>query len=155
MSRIFGRAERKVPKAPADPGAALQACVAAVDAEDPNQAVREAFQQLAGTALPVGQWQDALYTALARNEILYQLSITLDQPGALRALPVTLLETVGRPVSEEEILAWLTLGAAARREERPLVRPVVHAFVKGISGAVVSFPAEHPALAFGWLPRTR
>src|SRR5262249_42292289 len=30
--------------------------------------------------------------------------------------------------------------AAARMEERPLLRPVVHGFLRGISGAVVSFP---------------
>ena len=48
--------------------------------------------------------------------------------------------TVGRPVTEAEILAWLTLGAAARQEGRPLLRPVVHGFVRGISGAVVTFP---------------
>ena len=48
----------------------------------------------------------------------------------------------GRQVTEAEILAWLTLGAAARREGRPLLRPVVHGFVRGIGGAVVTFPED-------------
>lgn len=48
----------------------------------------------------------------------------------------------GRPVTEAEVLAWLTLGAAARREGRPLLRPVVHGFVRGIGGAVVTFPED-------------
>ena len=48
----------------------------------------------------------------------------------------------GRPVTEAEILAWLTLGAAARRDGRPLLRPVVHGFVRGIGGAVVTFPED-------------
>ena len=55
-------------------------------------------------------------------------------------MPTRLHKSLGRSVSEAEILAWLTLGAAARNESRPLLRPVVHTFVRGISGAVVTFP---------------
>lgn len=135
-------AQRAIPQRPHNAAEALQACVSAVDASDPDQAVRQAFQRLAGAALPAGDWQGALYDALSRNELLYQLSNELLRPRALRDLPEALRGSMGREVSEEEILAWLTLGAAARREERPLVRPVVHLFVKGISGAVVSFPLE-------------
>jgi SOS-response transcriptional repressor LexA len=43
-------------------------------------------------------------------------------------------------VPEEEVLIWLALGAVARKEGRSLVRPVVHAFVRGVSGAAVTFP---------------
>jgi ATP-dependent helicase YprA (DUF1998 family)/SOS-response transcriptional repressor LexA len=136
-------AQRSIPPVPTNASDALQACVQAVDASDPDSAVREAYRRLCGTALPDAPWQEALYTALSGNELLYQLGTELNHPRALGDLPVALRERVGRPVTEEEILAWLTLGAAARREERPLVRPVVHLFVKGISGAVVSFPKEH------------
>ena len=45
-------------------------------------------------------------------------------------------------MTEAEILAWLTLAAAARRNGRPLLRPVVHGFVRGIGGTVVSFPDD-------------
>ena len=41
---------------------------------------------------------------------------------------------------EEEVLIWLALGAAAQREGRALLRPVVHAFVRGVAGGVVTFP---------------
>lgn len=34
------------------------------------------------------------------------------------------------------------MAAAARLDGRPLLRPVVHSFVRGIPGAVVSFPDE-------------
>lgn len=136
--------QRNTPPAPVNPADVLQACVTAVDAADPEQAVRHAYQRLAGAALPAGAWQEALYTALSANEILFQLANELQHPRALSELPEALQASVGRAVTEEEILAWLTLGAAARREERPLVRPVVHLFVKGISGAVVSFPLDHP-----------
>ncbi|MBK8464931.1 MAG: DUF1998 domain-containing protein [Chloracidobacterium sp.] len=57
-------------------------------------------------------------------------------------------QKVGRPVPEEEVLAWLTLGAASRKDGRPLMRPVVHVFVRGMSGAVVTFPLDAPRL---WL----
>lgn len=135
--------DRSIPTAPTDPALALQQCVAAVDAGDPDHAVREAYKTLCGGTLPTGTWQSALYSVLSRNEILYQLSVHLSRPDALHELPGVLRNAVGRPVTEEEILAWLTLGAAARNEERPLVRPVVHVFVKGISGAVVTFPETH------------
>lgn len=46
-------------------------------------------------------------------------------------------------MTEEELLAWLALGAASRREGRPLLRPVIHAFVSGVAGAVVTFPPDH------------
>ena len=58
-------------------------------------------------------------------------------------------------MTEAEILAWLTLGAAARHEGRPLLRPVVHAFVRGISGAVVTFPTASRTRGSGSPPRTR
>jgi len=56
---------------------------------------------------------------------------------------------LGRPVPEEEALIWLALGAAAQKDGRALLRPVVHAFVRGVSGGVVTFPATeaNPCLA--------
>ena len=83
-----------------------------------------------------------LHAALSRNELVFGLNEELATPRALEELPPALEARVGRPVTEAEVLAWLTLGAAARRDGRPLLRPVVHGFVRGIGGAVVSFPAE-------------
>ncbi len=134
-------AERAVPPAPArDPNELLAACVQAVDDEaDPGAAVRKAFGHLAGGPLPAGDWQVALHAALSGNELVYRLNEILARPRSLHELPAALEEIVGRGVSEAEILAWLTLGAAARVDGRPLLRPVVHGFVRGISGAVASF----------------
>ena len=87
-----------------------------------------------------GGWPEALYAALSRNELVFRLNEELETPRALDELPPALERHVGRPVTEAEILIWLTLGAAARHEGRPLLRPVVHGFVRGIGGAVVSFP---------------
>lgn len=133
-------ASRRVPPAPKQDVAALLAeAVAAV--EDPSgELVRTVYRKLAGQPLPEGDWAAGLYSALASNEIAWQLAELLATPTALDQLPHQLLERVKRPVSEEEVLAWLTLGAAARSDNRPLLRPVVHAFVRGISGAVVTFP---------------
>ena len=127
-----------------DAGALLAACVEAVEAnpEGPGDAVRRAFERLAAQELGAGPWPEALYDALARNEILYRLSTALHRPQPLQELPAELREATGRETTEAEILAWLTLASAARSKGRPLLRPVVHAFVRGIPGAVVSFPDE-------------
>jgi ribosomal protein L40E len=132
---------RSVPPAPkADPAELLEEIVKAV--EDPTGArVRAAWRRLTGKALPDGEWTSVLYEALSANEIAAQLADLLTAPKALADLPAQLQELVGRPVSEPEVLAWLTLGAAARNGSRPLLRPVVHAFLRGISNAVVTFPA--------------
>ena len=89
-----------------------------------------------------GDWPEALHTALSRNELVFRLNEELHSPRALDELPEVLGRHVGRPVAEAEILAWLALGAAARRDGRPLLRPVVHGFVRGIGGAVVTFPED-------------
>lgn len=137
--------ERAVPPAPGkDPAAVLNDCVRAVEDETGGGAVRSAYRSLARADLPAGDWPEVLHAALSRNELVFQLSETLANPRALNELPRELKEKVGRVVSEAEILSWLTLGAAARLEGRPLLRPVVHGFVRGISGAVVSFPEDDP-----------
>ncbi|MDY7107964.1 MAG: DEAD/DEAH box helicase [Planctomycetota bacterium] len=138
------RSGRTVPPPPSDaPGRVLERCLAAVDDDEPDTAVRDAYRLLAGVDLPSGDWEAALHEALSSNELVYQINEALDSPRALRELLDDLAERVGRAVTEEELLCWLTLGAAARRDGRPLLRPVVHGFIRGIAGAVVTFPEEH------------
>ena len=60
-----------------------------------------------------------LHAALSRNELVFGLNEELATPRALEELPPALEARVGRPVTEADILAWLTLGAAARRDGRP------------------------------------
>jgi hypothetical protein len=128
----------------------LQSCVEAVDlGAEADTAVRLVYARLVGVELAAGDWSAALHAGLSGSEIVYQLSELLAGPRSLAEVPVALAERVGRDVSEAEILAWLTLGAAARVDGRPLVRPVIHGFIRGISGAVVSFPdGNNPKL---WL----
>ena len=135
---------RSVPPPPAeDPADILERCVQAVEDEDGSgAAVRAVWRSLQGEDLDEGDWPEALHTALSRNELVFRLNEELHSPRALDELPEVLGRHVGRPVAEAEILAWLALGAAARRDGRPLLRPVVHGFVRGIGGAVVTFPED-------------
>ncbi len=130
---------RVVPPTCADPAGLLNDCVNAVEAKDQGTSVRRCYRQLAGRELPEGHWDESLGVTLLQNELLFQTAEMLAHPRSLGDIPPALQNKVGRPVSETEILCWLTLGAAARLDGRPLLRPVVHAFVRGISGAVVTF----------------
>lgn len=135
---------RNTPAVPVeDPSILLNDCVRAIEDES-GALVREVYRKLSGGRLPSGDWAEALYSALSKNELVFQISEALGTPRPLCELTDELGARVKRPVSEEEVLCWLTLGTAARRDGRPLLRPVVHGFVRGISGAVVSFPTEEP-----------
>jgi ATP-dependent helicase YprA (DUF1998 family) len=122
------------------------------EAKESLQALKAAFQGMTGTRLDLVRWQESLYERLSANEVVFQIADALKEPRPVGELVRELERRLGRPVPEEEIIAWLALGAAARREGRPLLRPVVHAFVRGVGGAVVTFPEaqEGPRL---WLSR--
>ncbi len=118
-----------------------------VDREDASesdiQSLRVWFQSVTGSRLGEGNWREALCRWMSHNEVVFQIAEALRRPRALAGLLEALGATLGRPISEEEILIWLALGAASRSGTRPLLRPVVHGFVRGISGAVVTFPEQH------------
>lgn len=137
---------RALPAPPQDPPASLREVLTAV--EKGEEAVRQAWRGLTGRDLPAGEWSERLFDELSHNEVLFQASSLLGTPRALPELLAELSQGVGRPVSEEELLAWLGLGAASSRNGRPLVRPVVHGFLRGIPGAVVTFaePGAEPRL---------
>lgn len=129
------------PPLPGEPGAHLTKVLRAVDAgEEAGRLVSEAVEGMTGRSLDPAQWDEALYDLLAANEVVYQLAQTLSHPRALGELIADVQAKVGRAVPEEEALAWLALGAASRKGGRPLLRPVVHGFVRGIPGAVVTLP---------------
>ncbi len=131
-----------------DTSEVLDECVKAVEDDDGSgAAVLRAYRALSGRSLPANngiEWPKALHAELSSNELVFRLNEALTGPRPLKEIPEALQKQIGRPVTEAEILAWLTLGAAARRDERPLLRPVIHAFVRGIGGAVVSFPDSKP-----------
>ncbi|MBI5710725.1 MAG: DEAD/DEAH box helicase [Candidatus Eisenbacteria bacterium] len=125
---------------PGNPAQHLAAVLEAVDerASD-GAAVAAALEALTGEALPAQSWEEALHTRLAANELCFHITQALGRPMALDRLVERLSAEAVRAVSEEEVLCWLLLGAAARRDGRPLMRPVVHAFVRGMGGGVVTF----------------
>ncbi|WP_395095204.1 DEAD/DEAH box helicase [Armatimonas sp.] len=132
---------RQIPLAPpGDSNDHLQAVLAAVDTPNAAQAVPAAYQAMTGTILSSDGWEEALHADLSRNQIVYQLADILKKPLSLEDLVDGLRGRIGRRIPESEILAWLALGAAARQDARPLLRPVMHGFVRGVSGAVVTFP---------------
>jgi ATP-dependent helicase YprA (DUF1998 family) len=118
----------------------LKRALAAVDSDDADAEVRAVYQQLTGIALPNGPWQDALHDALTGNELAFQIRAALLRPRPLDILMHELKDRAGRDFAEEELLIYLALGAAAFKDGRPVFRPVVHAYVRGIPGGVVTFP---------------
>ena len=122
----------------------LQDVLMIVDAEDEveNERAATVLRSLLGIKTTAGSWRTAVYDYLSRNELVYQLVASLIVPRALPDLLKELESRLGRLISEEELLLWLALGASARNKDRPFMRPVVHAFVRGVSGAVVTFPED-------------
>ncbi|MDZ4302224.1 MAG: DEAD/DEAH box helicase, partial [Pseudomonas sp.] len=103
------------------------------------QSLRSWFEFAIGSRLAAGNWREAAGHWLSHNEVVFQVAEALRK---LQDLLASLGDTLGRPISQEEILVWLALGAASRQDGRPLLRPVVHGFVRGVSGAVVTFPEQ-------------
>ena len=111
-------------------------------AEADLEAFRAWFQAASGQQMTGDDWREALHHWLSHNEAVYQVAQALRRPQLVRELLERLGKALGRQMAEEEALIWLALGAAARKGKRPLLRPVVHGFVRGIGGAVVTFPDE-------------
>lgn len=138
----------------------LDQCLQAVGKEDDEAKVliQDLFRRLMNRTLSASDWRDALYEELRGCENAYRLAMELESPRPL----ADLCERLG--ITAEEVLLWLAMGSVARRNGRPLLRPVVHVFVRGIDGAVVGYPegsnapklwlsredagAEFPGLAF-------
>jgi hypothetical protein len=119
----------------------LNRVLVAVDAPDEQvaDALSACLVELGGGRLPRRDWQSALASQLASNQVVYRLAELLRAPRSLSELPPLLEVTAGREVSEHEILCWLALGVATGRGgHEPLLRPVVHSFIRGVGGAVVT-----------------
>jgi ATP-dependent helicase YprA (DUF1998 family)/rubrerythrin len=139
------------PILPGDARGHLKNVLEAVErGDEAGPLVRIAYRSMTNRSIAEKDWQNSLFDELAQNEVVYQIAMVLERPSLLDSLLETLKERIGRFISEEELLAWLALGAAARKNGRPLLRPVVHVFVKGVEGAVVTFPERDSKLHL-WL----
>lgn len=152
---LWAATRTATPPLPGDPKVHLQTVLDAVGGVDTNppaslKILQSTFQTLTGKSLDVGRWRESLYERLAENEVVYQIAEALTRPRPLRDLLEDLQQRVGRPVPEEEVLLWLALGAASSKAGRALLRPVVHGFVRGVQGGVVTFPPS-AALPQLWL----
>lgn len=150
--------EKSSPTPIALPSADALAQVLKVLGGDDVPAVIAAIQAATGLDLgPTEKWEERLYAHLAANALLYRIVQSLRKPKALDILCTEMEKVLGRKLDEAEVLLWLALGSAARRGGRPLVRPVLHVFIRGIGGAVVTFPVsqERPKLWLSAEDKTR
>lgn len=133
---------RSVPAGPPDdPQQVLRDVLVAVDAPDQDVAhkLSACLVELGGARLPAHGWQQGLASQLASNELVNALAELLRTPRPIAELCSGLEQRFGRAVSEPEILCWLALGVACGRGGGdPLLRPVVHTFIRGVGGAVVT-----------------
>lgn len=144
QQQVWAASLQMPPALPGDPSLHLKNILESLEDKDAGKLIRSTFQAMTGQAIDASRWPESLYDHLAANELVYNLVAALTEPRTLVDLVATLEKRVGRPVPEEEVLIWLALGAAARKNERPFLRPVVHAFVRGVGGAVVTFPPGQP-----------
>jgi hypothetical protein len=122
----------------------LKTLLDTLDTADETSTTGEKISNILGTItgeqIDADNWQESLYNSLTANEFVYHLAQILTSPKTINELIDKLKKQLNRPVNEAEILFWLALGAASRSQKRPLLRPVIHGFIRGVGGAVVTFP---------------
>jgi DEAD/DEAH box helicase len=155
---------RTIPDEPTDPYATLEAVLSALGTPPPEDeplaeeadidrdALAEAVTSLTGehVDLPEGLVGEALFDHLESTEPVRILMEELEHPRSLEEVTGILRERLGRTseppeTSTAEVLAYLALGAFARRGDAPLLRPKLHMFVRGLEGAVVTFEDDPAA----------
>ncbi|MFC1743114.1 DEAD/DEAH box helicase [Candidatus Riflebacteria bacterium] len=125
------------------PADILHQLLPALEEENNGKKVAEIYNQVSGVYISEKNWQEDLFNEVSGNELLYQVSQILKSPQPLLSLTGELEKIAGRDISEEELIAWLSLATVARKNEKPLIRPVIHAFLKGVRSAVVQFEEKN------------
>lgn len=108
-------------------------------------AIKAVVEELTGQPFDPGtDWREALFDHLATNEYVFQATDVLKRPGKLdeAAWHTSQRLRTGRlPQGESataELLAYLVLGAAARKNGDSLLRPKVHFFIRGLDEMVAA-----------------
>lgn len=146
-----------VPCAPDNPQELLEEVLAAcreVQLEDevahlPDMVVRVAERLCGRAAPPGGDNRVRLFDLLAANELVRHLERAHNTPRLLEDTLQGLRQMGARAEAAREdliaeLLAYLTLGALAERDDEPLLRPKLHYFVQGYPGIAVSFEPQDP-----------
>lgn len=123
----------------------LKVILEALEGEKPAS-ICSAFQMLTGTELiPGDNVYSALFDQLKENEFIYKVFRYLSEPQELEAAAQKIWTQLNRRGTcdlgkiQGELLAYLALGAAATKNDTPLLKPKIHYFVKGLEGAVLVF----------------
>ncbi|HLX62324.1 MAG TPA: DEAD/DEAH box helicase [Planctomycetota bacterium] len=167
-SRFFGVSEKSValigesyvarewptrrykPTAPrgaeADAHARLSRIIQAVTEPVDVAGVKIVVEELTGQIFePGNDWRAALFEHLVTNEYIFQSTQILKQPKHLDAAAWGTSQRVATNRIKQgaeanvEMLAYLVLGAAARKDGESLLRPKVHFFIRGLDEMVVGF----------------
>ncbi len=115
------------------------------EVEDISDDVVTVAESLCQRRAPVsGPNQERLYELLSANSLVRHLERQHQSPMLLQDTLEGLRKIgdradVDREDLAAELLAYLTLGALAQREDEPLLRPKLHYFVQGYQGIFVSF----------------
>ncbi len=136
--------DRYVPPVPENPAGLLERIFAAVRdavlAEEPTEVSGEVLglaAELCGRSAPEGgDSLERLHRLLAGNRIIEVLQDSFTTPNTLENLRPRIETVAGRAglapeALQAEALCYLTLGALARSDGEPLVRPKLHYFVQG------------------------
>lgn len=123
----------------------LKAILESIESGDP-EAIGQAYQALTGTMLtPGNNVHSALFEQLKMNEFIYKVFTYITEPQELKEAAQRVRTQLNRrgafdPEQDQgELLCYLALGAAAVKNNIPLLRPKIHYFVKGLEGAVLVF----------------
>lgn len=108
--------------------------------------IKAAVEELTGQPFNAGDnWQESLFDHLLHNEYAYQATEILKKPrhldeaAWLTSQRVALDRLSQGEQATAELLSYLVLGAAARKNNESLLRPKVHFFIRGLDEMVVAF----------------
>ena len=137
---------RNKPHPPAGDGTArLERLLRCLAEPVDTAALKPVVQELTGRSFdPGADWKAALFDHLISNDYIYHTTEVLKIPKALdeaawqvsqRVAPDRLAQG---PRTDAELLAYLTLGAAATKSGESLLRPKVHFFIRGMDEMVAA-----------------
>ena len=123
----------------------LSRILAAVTEPVDLEAIKGVVEELTGQIFEPGDdWREALFDHLVTNEYVYQTTQILKHPKRLSEAAWQTSQRVAMSRLAEgerasaELLAYLILGAAARKGGESLLRPKVHFFLRGLDEMVVA-----------------